>query len=382
MKKETYLHEVELGLFDLAEDLRKDIIHGCEIEYDALMEDGYTEEQIIEELGTPEKVIERSLDTYGPKPGPQEISLFPKLTASLAYAFKQFQMGSYVDKVEKYFTTSGMTEIPLDHLVDELIIDGGKRPVNVYIRSGELLQYRLEPNDADVSPKMKVTMDDTAMTLRPTGGKLILTLFIPNSIERIVVKTGGNVYCSKLCADNIILEKSNKSTYIDHCRIGALRAVCTSSDTYISNSRFSMLDVQAKSGDVQVEKSEGTVFISTKSGDVKICDHSGEKCTVSTGSGDIIVNSDFSILQLSANSGDIVIRDNSVLEILAASTSCGDISCWLNDHVFTAEIFCKHGEFHNHTFLPVERLEKQHYRLGSGQASVALTTKNGDISIH
>lgn len=31
MKKETYLHEVELGLFDLAEDLRKDIIHGCEI---------------------------------------------------------------------------------------------------------------------------------------------------------------------------------------------------------------------------------------------------------------------------------------------------------------------------------------------------------------
>ena len=160
------------------------------------------------------------------------------------------------------------------------------------------------------------------------------------------------------------MEKSNKSTYIDHCRIGALRAVCTSSDTYISNSRFSMLDVQAKSGDV------------------KICDHSGEKCTVSTGSGDIIVNSDFSILQLSANSGDIVIRDNSVLEILAASTSCGDISCWLNDHVFTAEIFCKHGEFHNHTFLPVERLEKQHYRLGSGQASVALTTKNGDISIH
>ena len=368
---------------DLNDDLRTEILKAYDIEYSAMSEDGYSDQEIYDTLGRPEDAAKRARQQYCPKQSDlQKGSLFSYISSTLSDAWSHIKTSSREDKTDERFRTARLTPITIPGDYEKLVIAGGKRPVTIYIRSEEELMYELYSADNAVIPTMKVDHSGNTVTLTPRGCPAVLTLTVPSQVRNITITTGGTVTCSKLQTETLILERCKTTTYIDDCRFNILEAEMTSADTVMKQTRWDKFRLEARSGDVYIRNCSGNVNVTAKSGDIRIEDHFGDQCSTATGSGDISMKDLYTdVLQVSANSGDLSFHGGKTPSIMAMSTSCGDIACIFPDTNYTAEVYCKKDEFHNFSGLPVTKVGKRSYEVGSGTASVALTTKNGDITL-
>ncbi len=144
-------------------------------------------------------------------------------------------------------------------------------------------------------------------------------------------------------------------------------------------------EVTTVSGDVEIVRTDGKVWVKSVSGDVEIAEHAGQT-EVATVSGDVELAGVQGELMIETRSGDVEVEAAGPVRGLVATKS-GDISLALRsdeDAVLEAKAD-EDGAVVLDLAAPHEVLEQRDnyakVKFGAGSASIALRTRTGEITV-
>lgn len=399
MNKQEYLSAIADKIKNYPESLQKEILKSYYIQYDALLEDGYSEDEILYHLGTPSEVYIEVSRTYGDmeihnhaKASAEEMktgfSSFAKssmkLLSTLGEAVgKSVSEGIRETKVKAIhdrFAKDYLVPIPMEGNCHHLVIHCGKKPVTVYLMSGPTLSFCVTPV-SESRATADFDSDGETITLSVKHGEAKLSVMVPDFITTLEVLTGQNINASELSCNAITLTTSSGAIFLDRTSAKTITAEATSENVTLQHSTLETMRINTRSGEIRLYDVQGTLYAKSTSGDVKAERFIGPKFLLETKSGNITLSVDCATISLNSSYGNVHIFNTSTPEILAVATNSGNIDCSLLRGSYSARITCRENNFDNRTDLPVSVIDKTMRIVGRGKAAVDLSTKSGFITL-
>ena len=434
MTKQNYLNELKRRLDEYPLGYQKEIVDAFESHFQEGLEAGYTEEEIMNNLGTIEEVMENIIQIEGmpkkervkeektypieddPKPSSFEehvekaTTSFSSSIEELAYAAGDFGKAiakavtssvksvdwSSIGKSVEFSTMVGKEEDAVVGTIPDpkthLVVNGEHSSLDVNITHGETFAYHFQPLRnlfTNNVPTLQVNTDqDTvyfSLSSKMRGQNVagILSLEIPEDIETISLRNASGDYE----IDNIRLESFMGQTNsgdieIKDCTIHSIQCKSTSGDVQMNNCVSNEIQCVSTSGDLSLTDCTGDLFVQSTSGDIETHSMQAHQIIAKTTSGDIELDSHASIITTSAVSGDIDIRTTNEIERIAAETVAGDIDISSESKDYVAVIKTTAGDVYNRTSLPKEERNKREYVIGdNGTGSILAKTVSGDVSL-
>lgn len=400
MNRTEYIQAVADRISDYPEDFQKEILKSCCIQYDALAEDGFSEEEIITQLGTPSEVFIEIRRTYGaPRTGILDeetrnnlkngITGLTRSGLSLISAFgssiSDTIRGHASDIREKTLHDRFARDVLIPFRISEdcrtLKIDAGRRIVDVFLRSGEMPACCLTPMSKNRQIGLAMEENGGVFLLKPEKGGASLCVEIPPQIENIEISTGGSVSTSELSVRMLTAVTTSRIQSYAHTEAETLTAESSSGTVFLHHSSFSSMRISARSGSIEAADVRGDFYGKTVSGGIHVRQHTADRFLAETKSGSLSVSVSCRTVSLTSISGSIRIFNMETPEILAAETRSGSISCSLLDTDFTAHVHCRYDRLDNRTSLPLTATGTDTFRIGTGGAGLNLSSQRGTITI-
>lgn len=395
MNKQEYLSAIADKLKNYPASFQKEILQSYYIQYDALVEDGYSEDEILYQLGTPSEVYIEVSRNYGElenKPSGEELKTsftsFAKSSMKLISALgeavgKSIGEGireTRVKVIQDRFAKDYLVPIPTEESCHHLVLHCGRKPVTVYLTSGPALSFCVTPGTDSKATADFETEGDT-VTLSVRNGEAKLSVMVPDSITTMEVLTGQNINASELSVNAITLTSSSGEIFLDRTSAKTITIDTTSGNATIQHSSLETMRINTRSGEIKLFDVQGTLYAKTTSGDVKAERFIGPKFLLETKSGNATLSVDCATISLTTAYGNVRIFNTSTPEILAVTTNSGNIDCSLLKGTYSARITCRENNFDNRTDLPVSIIDKTMRIVGRGKAAVDLSTKSGFITL-
>ena len=399
MNKQEYLAAIADKIRNYPESLQKEILQSYYIQYDALVEDGYSEDEILYQLGTPSEVYIEVSRNYGD----MEIHNHARAsTEEMKNGFSSFAKSSMkllstlgeavgksigegiretrVKAIQDRFAKDYLVPIPAYELCHHLVIHCGKKPVTIYLTSGPTLSFCLTPSAESKATADFETEGDT-ITLSVKNGEAKLAVMVPDTITSMEVLTGQNINATELSVNALTLTTSSGSIFLDRTTTKTLTAETTSENVILQHSSLETMRINTRSGELKLYDVQGTLYAKTTSGDVKAERFIGPKFLLETKSGKVTLSVDCATISVTTAYGNVRIFNTSTPEVLAVTTGSGNIDCSLLKGTYSARITCRENNFDNRTDLPVSIIDKTMRIVGRGKAAVDLSTKSGFITL-
>lgn len=398
MNREEYLKAIAEKISSYPEHFRREILKSFMIQYDALKEDGYSEEEILQQLGTPSEAYIEIRRTYG-EPMDNIISAKTKENlkngfmdlarsgAGLVSAAAGFISGTLQEKeravrekaVQEHFMNASCFPVSLFSPCRTLRIAAGKKNVGVFLMSGSVLSGCLDTGK-DKLPLLPDQEGD-CVTLKPKKGETCLCIRVPSSVKTVEITTGGEIGICDLAVSSLTASSAGRPQFYAHTKAEVLTAESSSGNITVQNSSFSSIRISSRSGSVDLFDSRGTFYGKTSSGRIRATHHTSDRFLAETKSGAVTVSLSSATVSLTTSSGKIRIFNTETPEILAASSRSGSIYCSLLSNAYTAHVRCRESSFINNTSLPVRMLAPDVFLAGEGKAAVDLSAASGSITL-
>ncbi|MBR4161934.1 MAG: DUF4097 family beta strand repeat protein [Solobacterium sp.] len=390
MTKVEYLAQLRMSLSDYPEDFQNEILSDFEDHFMDGMEQGKSEQEIMDELGTVEDVLENIRmmhDLPGKDPLRQNLE---ELSGTLFDALQSVSsvvidgLNSAVtniseNKEDRLSSNSGTLSNPA-----KIAIYAGTSNCDILMRYGTQLSYQFQPVFSLFSSKqaeLEIQEDNTTEFLVHNGSaKLLLT--IPDTVQSIQIQSssGDCTFRDIACAElDIRTFSGDISAEEIQCDTMTLKA--SSGDIKIKRVNASNIALSAKSGDIEAERCHGDIQADSLSGDIDIKSHEGNHVTAKITSGDLDIDTTATEVIAKSISGDIDIRCSSPLMYLKAETKSGDIDIKSKNKDYTATLSTVSGSLANKAHLPADKLNKRNITVGDGIGEITLLSVSGDITI-
>lgn len=395
MNKQEYLSAISDKIKNYPESLQKEILKSYYIQYDALLEDGYSEEEILYQLGTPSEVYIEVARNYGEmenKSSAEEvknsfsdfaksgIKLFSALGEAVGKSVSEGIRETKVKAIHDRFAKDYLVPIPTEETCHHLVIHCGKKPVTVYLMSGPTLSFCVTPV-SESRATADFDKDGDTIILSVKNGEAKLSVMVPDTITTMEVLTGHHIYASELSVNAITLTASSGSIFLNRTSAKTLTTEATSDNVTLQHSTLETMRISTRSGEIRLYDVQGTLYAKTTSGDVKAERFIGPKFLLETKSGNATLSVDCATISLTSAYGNVRIFNTSTPEILAVTTNSGNIDCSLLRGSYSARITCRENNFDNRTDLPISIIDKTMRIVGRGKAAVDLSTKTGFITL-
>lgn len=370
MSKLEYLEALREKLQRFNGDLQKEILEDYEEHFTEGAALGKTEEQIIEELGNIDDMIEEISE----EELKQELSL------------------SGEERDQKFVTGGEYRQVVLDGLVADITVSesmDGQIHVEYHNQGGMVQQqryqfYQREENGvfyAGVERNTNVDMADDQKSFRFEifgrkifsfgnlndygSGSIYLEVQLPSDIPCVEVKTmSGDIHIMRLHTKNLKINVTSGDIDLKSVTAESVKINSTSGDVNLENLTVSEWKIQATSGDIYGEN-------------IKV-----KRVTGGTGSGDLDLEIVCAECEFTTGSGDIRMKAAGSPERIRLNTGSGDVSLELEreeDLVVTVGtgsgdgVICMNGSRHE--------VSGRSYTMGSGSRQVTVGTGSGDAEV-
>lgn len=408
MNRQEYLNELKFHLRRYPEDFQKDILDSFQTHFEEGIEAGQSEEEIIENLGTVEDVMENIRMMNG-GPGPdqkqQNSDLDSKIRSGMNFIAdtlqESFQTVSEIVEgtLEMNFADNGprryadgnesLTTLPSAETIEAVRIDASSLSMDVSVSAGSSVRYLFKPKRSVFSK------EDPHLEIRVDGNELILTgirssftskadlyLEIPETVRSVCIDgSSGDTDFRNVHLDELIGKSLSGDLVIEESSAGSITFQAASGDIKMEHTEASAAYVQCTSGDIDVRYCRMDLFAKTVSGDVTVRHHEGKEITLNCVSGDIDTDTTSDHVLAKTVSGDIEIHCFSNVSSLTAEAKSGDIDLEIDGDNFTAVCQTSTGDIDNNTDYYEERVSKKKKIIGMGSGDVNLRTVTGDIRV-
>ena len=358
MRKEEYFAELEKKLTGYDVEMQQEILEEFHAHFNEAVQNGKSEEEVLEDLGSPDELYENIRSIYG-DPSPRSSDAFPfdidQFSSALKGAFNTIGeiVSITVDSaVQSYREQENASQMRTESSVvdcegcDTLRIRSWNCDLDVYISRGEKLEYTFRPVNSLFTKKqasLNVEVMDRKVDFVGELGRGKLIVKVPETFRLLQMDlTSGDTEVIGLDLAEMDMRTTSGDLSLRSCEIGTLR-------------------VSVTSGDISCRDCRGDVYLKATSGDVSMFTQEGETIMVSTTAGDIDVQAKADRISLSAASGDV--------------------QCDRPDEDYTVDITTRSGDVVNYTGEKMVRVEKGVYFISGGRKRIRVQTASGDITI-
>ena len=445
MTKQEYIDALRRRLENYPEDFRQDIMEAFELHFVEGKSQGKTEEEIMNELGTVDEVMEniyamegrqRPLSDYGKaihqkdeEKKEQEKKEAREASEQLADDLAGFaeSLGKSMSVMAKSIARSvsdAFGQIDFKKMEDSLygeevtgtiegcrkiMIDSSHCGVSVDLTPGEELHWSFRPGKdlfTSESPALSAgsSGDSAVFSIKPgnSSGNGKLWIQVPSQIEIInfslssgnfsardltLEEVGGKCTSGDITLDHVNASKgyfecASGSAVFRRCEIPSLQARTSSGDIRASD-LSGLLTASTVSGTIDARSLKGGGVLSSTSGDIRVESSRGSLLQAKTLSGDIEAYGDYKEFVLTASSGDIDAGAEESLESAIVQTSAGDIDFDRSrlGENFAADLSTITGDLDNDTDLETLQETSRSLSAGTGSARIYLKTVTGDITL-
>lgn len=358
MRKEEYFALLEEKLAGYDVQMQQEILEEFRAHLAEAVQNGKREEEVLEELGSPDELYENIRSIYG-DPKPQSTEGFPfdmdQFSSALKGAFNTIGeiVSITVDSaVQSFKEQENETQLRQKSSVvecegcDTLRIRSWNCDLDVYISHGETLEYTFRPVNSLFTKKeadLHVEVNDRKVDFVGELGRGKLIVKVPDQFRTLQ------------------MDLTSGDTEMIDVKLDEMDMRTTSGDLTLRNSEIGTLRVSVTSGDISCRGCRGDVYLKATSGDISMFSHEGETIMVSTTSGDIDVQAKAEQISLSAASGDI--------------------QCDRADGEYAVDILTRSGDVVNYTGEKMVRVNKGSYFIDGGKKHIRLQTASGDVTI-
>ena len=380
MKKKDYMAALMAELQKYPPEFREEILETFEAHFTEGEARGVPEDRLVAELGDIRDVIAEvqrlSLEEGAsaqprpaarPEPGPR--------TSPEAQQKQAGETWGFADPA------------PL------LTIQSTDSAVDVFLKPGEKLEYRLEPSSGlnililgarfrfgSREPKLTVETDAEQVRLRVEEGGGTLYVTVPSGVREVRAELGsGDLEVRELDLDSFAGSTRSGDIRLFRCRTRELDLLSASGDVLAEAMDSLNARIGTSSGDLDLRGVRGELELHTASGDIGLRDHSGGSLKAESASGDIELETREAVSAASA-SGDVTLHLGDESRGAAGETVSGDVLCHVRGLDFSAVLNSRTGDLENRTSLPEYRTRHE-LRLGEGRGKIALNSVSGDVTI-
>lgn len=344
MNKKEYMERLWMGLDDMDEAAAQEIVQDFESHFDQAVREGRSEEEICEELGSPDELI-RELRGAGRESG---------------HAPGQ----EHTQTAE----TNGITSVIVEAGTADVHVSVSKTreiDANLYDRRNPLRvnNYELECTQHHDVYQIRVRPLERRWLRLGSNEDLHLDLSLPTGLDKLQLSTvSGDI---KLDADLDIRGFDLNSTSGDI----ETRGLCCKA-----------MKITSIAGDIQLQVQTEMLDLSSVSGDLEIETADTQLVRVNTISGEVNLSGEVRALLATTKSGDFEMRLIGC-ESLKAETLSGDLELTLPDCPgFECSVSGLSGDFRARMHGPVDR-QGRTWIYGDGSCKMAFKTISGDINI-
>ncbi len=390
MTKEEYLTQLRMSLGDYPAEFQNEILSDFEDHFMDGMEQGKSEEEIMNELGTVEDVLENIRmmhDLPGKDPLRQNLE---ELSGTFIDALQSVS-NVVIDGINSAVTN--ISENKEDRLSSDsgtlakparIAIYAGTSNCDILMRYGTQLTYQFQPVFSLFSSKqaeLEIQEGNTTEFLIHNGSaKLLLT--VPDSVQSIEIQSAsGDCTFKDLACTEFDIRTFSGDIKAEEIQCDTMTLKASSGDITVKHVNASNIALSAKSGDIEAERCHGDIQADSLSGDIDISRHEGNHLTAKITSGDLDIDTTASEIIAKSISGDIDIKCASALIYLKAETKSGDIDIKSKDKNYTATLSTVSGSLANKAHLPADKLNKRNITVGEGSGEITLLSVSGDITI-
>ena len=404
MTKNEYLAALNQALANYSPSFKKDILDAFEAHFQEGISEGRSEEEIMNDLGTIDDVIENIHMMGGEKETvhkEQKNKDYEVLKEGLSTAFhaftriadealghaKDFTANMNRKKNTAHYYSEPQSET-LPSSVVKLVIHSETlmSSLDIKLEKGNELHYEFTQSHSiftnPISDGIRCEVSDTTGKILVNGSGN-LTVQIPDGVTTITMEApAGDVDINDIKLDEF--ECHNTSGDITLNRVEMKRAdfKMMAGDLDISDSTFDEIGMQLSCGDVDLTNTTGNLYANLSAGDIDIQKHAADVIQISATAGDIDMEVSSPNIEVKSTAGDIDLNVHGDIHSIKVTSTAGDIDMTTDSKDYQASLSTNFGDVDFDDDLPYQKLHGKKYIVGNGKGEILIKTNAGDIDFH
>ncbi len=386
MTKNEYLAALNQALANYSPSFKKDILDAFEAHFQEGISEGRSEEEIMNDLGTIDDVLENIHMMGGEKETvhkEQKSKDYQDLKEGLSTAFHAFtriadealgHAKSFTANMDRkkntahYYTEPQTQTLPssIAHLVihSETLISS----LDITLEKGNELCYEFTQSQSifrnPTADGIRCEVSDNTATILVTGSG-DLTVQIPSGISTITMEApAGDVDVNDIKLDEFNCHNTSGDVSLSRVEMKHADFTMLAGDLDISDSNFDEIGMKLSAGDVDLTNTTGNLYANIAAGDIDIQKHAAN------------------VIQLSAAAGDIDLNVRGEIQNIQVTSTAGDIDMTTETKDYRASLSTNFGDIDFDDDLPYQKLRHKNYIVGDGKGEILIKTNAGDIDFH
>lgn len=397
MTKNEYMKMLEIQLGKFSQSTRQEILEDYENHFAEAMSQGKSEEEIINELGDIQDMIDEIPDEDLSQENTHENSMYDGAEACSAAdedSSGRRVISDCTDTYRKIVADCKATDVLVRTSADDKLYVQYENYNNSAKTDNSANFYQYEKDGVFYVGMKKNETAARNVTIGFLGfhmdipnvrsydsGKMIID--IPAGFKELEIVTGsGDAELTDVTGETLSVRTASGDIDMSRVKYQNINVSATSGDIEIKDIAAELLEIGATSGDAELENISAKMLkLSTSSGDVEARNIVAEQTEVRTSSGDSEFSGRVAKYFGRSGSGDQEIEIEGKLSEGEFITGSGDIELKIKDNT-GAEITAStgSGDVDVRTRLNVEsRLNG--YVVGDGSAKISVKTGSGDVDI-
>lgn len=299
MTREEYMKQLEESLQGYSREFAEEILDSYREHFETGLRDGRTEEEICEELGEIETLLQDIQEMMGDRD------------------IRAHELEQYTAVAEHQEQYSGIRKVELSLVaIDVKLSASAGNQLHVYLEGGQDKGTYLEERmagDSYYAYERKVERDQSRgllaqlMNIGHSKENLCLVVEVPEQLESLTIKTiSGDMQLGGFGSRELLLSSTSGDIEMETVRVDSLTVQTTSGDVEMEAVRADNLTVQTTSGDLTLKAvNAGQFKVRSTSGDLSLCEVEAESWESQTVSGDIEGKLYAARIRCGSKSGDI-----------------------------------------------------------------------------
>ena len=386
MTKNEYLAALNQALANYSPSFKKDILDAFEAHFQEGISEGRSEEEIMNDLGTIDDVLENIHMMGGEKETvhkEQKSKDYQDLKEGLSTAFHAFtriadealgHAKSFTANMDRkkntahYYTEPQTQTLPssIAHLVihSETLISS----LDITLEKGNELCYEFTQSQSifrnPTADGIRCEVSDNTATILVAGSG-DLTVQIPSGISTITMEApAGDVDVNDIKLDEFNCHNTSGDVSLSRVEMKRADFTMLAGDLDISDSNFDEIGMKLSAGDVDLTNTTGNLYANIAAGDIDIQKHAAN------------------VIQLSAAAGDIDLNVRGEIQNIQVTSTAGDIDMTTETKDYRASLSTNFGDIDFDDDLPYQKLRHKKYIVGDGKGEILIKTNAGDIDFH
>ena len=404
MTKNEYLAALNQALANYSPNFKKDILDAFEAHFQEGISEGRSEEEIMNDLGTIDDVIENIHMMGGEKETvhkEQKNKDYEVLKEGLSTAFHAFTriadeaLGHAKDftanmnrkkNTAQYYSEPQSETLPSS--IVKLVIHSETlmSSLDIKLEKGNELHYEFTQSHSiftnPISDGIRCEVSDTTGKILVNGSGN-LTVQIPDGVTTIAMEApAGDVDINDIKLDEFNCHNTSGDITLNRVEMKRADFKMMAGDLDISDSTFDEIGMQLSCGDVDLTNTTGNLYANLSAGDIDIQKHAADVIQISATAGDIDMEVSSPNIEVKSTAGDIDLNVHGDIHSIKVTSTAGDIDMTTDSKDYQASLSTNFGDVDFDDDLPYQKLHGKKYIVGNGKGEILIKTNAGDIDFH